>query len=351
MLRTLCRVACAVAISLPIAAFPARADDGPPRPIRADDRPARTTLRPTELPDLAPLAAPRRSDKEVVIVIGGFGSAAPDDTFDPLIAVLAKDPRYEIRRFGGDPRYPYDTNGPLDRNAKNLVDEVRDLAATHPAIHLVTHSMGGAVADRAFALGLSANDHVATYVSLAGPHDGASLARIAEPYLAAAGDEGLELRAGATLVSHGDPGSPAAHDLARLRVGPPPTGVVRLDLRYATDEWVLGRDARDPGVDSRILLPSTLAGLEGHGGILRDPSALALVRSTIAWEALPPDDRGVVVQTAAAAVSAVMDNVMPALVVVGCAFLLGCAFALRRWPSVRILTRRWAIERLRWISR
>ena len=72
MLRTLCRVACAVAISLPIAAFPARADDGPPRPIRADDRPARTTLRPTELPDLAPLAAPRRSDKEVVIVIGTF---------------------------------------------------------------------------------------------------------------------------------------------------------------------------------------------------------------------------------------------------------------------------------------
>jgi PGAP1-like protein len=349
VLRTLLRTACAVAISLPIAAFPARADDGPPRPIRADDRPARTTLRPTELPDLAPLVAPRRSDKEVVLVIGGFGSDAPDDTFDPLIAALSKDPRYEIRRFGGDPRYPYATNGSIDQNAQNLAAEVRELGKTHPAIHLVTHSMGGSVADRAFALGLSAQDGVATYVSLSGPHDGASLARIPGPFLAAAGDEQLELRAAVSLVSHGDPGGRAAHDLAALRASRPPAGVVRLDLRLATDEFVLGRDARDPGVDSRILLPSGVAGLEGHGGILHDSQAIALVRSTIAQRALPPDDRSAVVKKAAEVISDVMENVMPiAVVLVGC-LCLGVALALRRWPVLRLWTRPWAVDRLRWL--
>src|SRR5439155_589326 len=54
---------------------------------------------------------------------------------------------------------------------------IRSLAPTHSVVHIVTHSMGGVVADRAFAQGLSHEDGVATYVAWSAPHSGSDAAR------------------------------------------------------------------------------------------------------------------------------------------------------------------------------
>ena len=132
-------------------------------------------------------------DWEVIILVSGINSFPQDPTFDPLIAKLFGDPRYDVYRFGADPAYPYDALGDLDVNARNLRDEVRALGITHPGVHIVAHSMGGAVADRAFAAGLSANDGVATYVALASPHNGSSTLAAAALVLDASGDRALEI--------------------------------------------------------------------------------------------------------------------------------------------------------------
>jgi hypothetical protein len=79
--------------------------------------------------------------------------------------------------------------------------------------------------------------------------------------------------------------------------------VVRLDLRLATDELVSASDARDPGVESRVLLPTTLRDWEGHGGILDNDQALDLTLATIKYKVVPADDRGTVLRTAAQVIS------------------------------------------------
>ncbi|HEX9494966.1 MAG TPA: hypothetical protein VGA38_04320 [Candidatus Limnocylindria bacterium] len=281
MLRSL-RVSCAVtAIALSVVgpgALTAAGDDGP-RPPFPSDRPTRSILRPTEIAS----PAPKPSDKEIILLVSGIGSDAPDGTFDKLIEALSKDPRYEIHRFGGDPAYPYDTHGSVGANAERLTEEIRALGATHPSIHIVAHSMGGAVADAAFANGLSARDKVVSYISLASPHNGSSGAATSQAWLPFAGlfGAGTEMRA----ISAGfaqDIGSRAVADLAVVRAGPPPPGVVRLDLRMVTDLIVTAPDAWAPGVTRRTLLPTTIESLEGHGGVTTDPRAIALVTSTLA---------------------------------------------------------------------
>src|SRR4029079_5024133 len=81
--------------------------------------------------------------------------------------------------------------------------------------------------------------------------------------------------------------SAAVRDLARARPVPPPPGVTRLDLREAADVLVTARDARDPGVTSRILT----RGIEGHGDILKDPEALDQTMRTIETRRGPTEDR------------------------------------------------------------
>ena len=93
-----------------------------------------------------------------------------------------------------------------------------------------------------------------------------------------------------------EPDSPAVRDMAHVRATASPPDVVRLDLREATDVLVTARDARDPGVTSRILTGRA----EGHGGILDDPEAIDLTLATIASRRVPPDERARSVQIAAA---------------------------------------------------
>ena len=80
---------------------------------------------------------------------------------------------------------------------------------------------------------------------------------------------------------------------------------MRLDLRLATDVLVSSSDARDPGVDSRVLLPRSPWPWEweGHDGILHSDQALDLTLATIKQKAVPADDRGVVLRAASQIIS------------------------------------------------
>jgi hypothetical protein len=264
-------------------------DDGPARPSRAG-RPTRTVLRAADV-ELAPARSAVWSDRRVLLLVSGIGSAATDPTFDALIRGFAGDPGYEIHRFGADPAHPYDTLGRLADNADALTAEVRELARTHPGVDIVAHSMGGAVVDTALARGLSSADRVGTYVSLASPHDGSTEARLGVGVLGVATGLGLapELRAVSAGVAQ-DVGAPAVRDLAQLRAADRPAGITRLDVRLATDLVITSPDARAPGVPSRVLLPSALSSLDGHGGVTTDPRALALVAETVRMARVPEPD-------------------------------------------------------------
>jgi hypothetical protein len=208
--------------------------------------------------------------------------------------------------------------------------------------------MGGVVADRAFASGLSANDGVATYVALASPHSGSSNLAASTRILDSLGDRALELRA--IFSPKVDLGSDAARGLATTRPAPPPAGVARLDLRMATDWTVTKGDARDPGVQSRILVPSGLGGLiDGHGAVTSDPAALQLVTSTIERNAVPPDTRGWQVKLAAELGSLGADGI--ALLALLALFVGCCGVGPLANPLVRLVTRPLAEMQLRAVRR
>jgi hypothetical protein len=323
-------------------ALVAAGDDGPSGPAPTG-HPTRTILRPTEISQPTP---PKPSAKEVIIIVSGVNSSAQDPTFDALQAKLFDDPGYEVHRFGADPSYPYDTLGSLDRSADDLTREIRDLSLTHPAVHIVAHSMGGDVVDRAIANGLSATDGVATYISLSSPHSGSASLAAAEPVLKQAGDTALELRA--LLSAKLDVGSAAAHDLAHAKPAPRTAGITRLDLRIATDLAVTSQDAADPGVESRTLLPSDLGGfIDGHGAITSDPRALDLIMTTIATRAVPPDPRSAPEKKLADVASLGALELSAALCLAGLTLACALSFGLRTLQPIRWITRPLAEARLR----
>lgn len=347
--RALCAVSVFAVVVLGPGALLAAGDDGPSRPPRAD-RPTRTVLRPSEVPELAPLRVPVPSAKEAIVLVSGINSYPQDPTFDALIAKLFDDPRYQIYRFGTDPTYPYDALGDLDVNARSLRDEVRVIGATHPAVHVIAHSMGGVVADRAFAAGLSARDGVATYIALAAPHNGSTTLAAAGAVLELAGDRSLEVRA--AFSPKLDPGSDAAKGLAHTRPLPPPAEVTRLDLRMSTDWTVTARDARDPGVESRVLTPSDVRDIaDGHGGVIRDPEALRLITSTIEGRAVPADRRGVVVKLAADRQSDAAGTLAAGIALAALALAVVICVTLFCAPTIRRITRPLAQEQLRAVRR
>lgn len=297
---------------LPALALVASADEDPP--LRSADagpplRPPLTVLRAAATappaPTLSVVAAgggtgPR---KELIVLVGGLGTDARPDK-NPFAALQARLPSgaYDVLRFGTDIGV-YDTYAPIEDNARRLRDSVRSVSGGYDAVHIVTHSLGGNVADQAFALGLSSSDGVTTYVAWSAPHDGAQGARLARTALTLSGPAREDAREVATSLGLHDPDTAAVRDLASLRAVAPPPGVVRLDLRLATDGVVSATDARDPGVDSRVLLPGSLRELEGHGGILQSDEALDLTLETIQRKAVPTDDRGAVLRAASQVLS------------------------------------------------
>jgi hypothetical protein len=303
--------------------LPPGASDASGRGSGAPGRPAPTQLLPTHLP----IAEAR---PQLIVLVGGLGSAADGREFDRLLEPFSDDPRYEIVRFGASAGHPFDPTGSLETNGRSLANYVRAVAAGYDGVHVVAHSMGGAVADRAFAHGLSAEDGVRTYTALAAPHDGATAAMLARRTLEFAGEDAAGLRALSRLAH--DIGSPAVTELAGLRAAAPPAEVARLNIRMATDQVVLAPDARSPGVDSRVLLPDSFRDLEGHGAVLSDTRAAELVRGTITQGRPPADTRGRELQAAAA----VADHLMSGLVFAGLLVLGGLTvLALERLQAAR----------------
>lgn len=288
--------------------FTASADDGrPPAPSGAGHPPTSssiplTELRPSQIqiapvppvaPEFAPLGEPLRAPvhtKELVLFVGGYGSRPNDGAFDDLAARFPTD-RYEVRRLGDDPRFPYDTYGGVDANAQILTDEIRTVGKNYSAVNIVSHSMGGVVTDRAFANGLSAGDGVRTFVAIAGPHSGADYARAPAFLLPILGPVEDIVRAVGVAAAR-DPASDAIRDLATARPIRAPAGVARVDVSLATDGLVNEFDARDPGVPQRVFLPATLRELiDGHGGSLVNGQIADLVVETVRTHEVPPDRR------------------------------------------------------------
>ena len=335
-------------VALPAFALVASADEGPPLPpVDAGPpvRPPITVLRAVERAASAPPSAVDRQTadrkKELIVLVGGYASGDDPHVFDAFRARIVREGGYDVVRFGQD-LGTYDTLGAVDANAARLRDSVRSVSTDYGGVHIVTHSMGGVVADRAFALGLSASDGVATYVAWAAPHDGAGAAQLLRRALDASGPARGDTRS-FTTARFRDPDSAAVRDLARTRATPPPAGVTRLDLRLATDGLVSSADARDPGVVSRILLPATVAELEGHGGILRSEEAFDLTLATIRTRAVPPDARGLALRTASESVAQTVDGHAQLVLAGACGLCLigGISLFVRRtlrqafpWPPI-----------------
>jgi pimeloyl-ACP methyl ester carboxylesterase len=294
-------------------------------------------LRAVERATAAPARGPDVKKRELIVLVGGYASNDDAHVFDTFRARVARDSGYDLVRFGQD-LGAYDTLGAVDANATQLRDTIRSLSTSYDSVHIVTHSMGGVVADRAFALGLSANDGVTTYVAWAAPHDGAHAARALQSTLAVSGAARADTRT-FTATYLRDPDSSAVRDMARSRASGPPPGVARLDLRLATDALVSTADARDPGVASRVLLPGSIGELEGHGGILSSEEALDLTMATIRKKAVPADDRGVALRAASDAMANSFDHYAGLALVGVCGLcLLGGIGAL-----VRRSLRRWVV--------
>ena len=265
-------VALVLSLALPV---PANADGG----CGARGRPACTVLRPVAAgaPGPATLGAP-----DCVVQIGGLGSTA-DSSARAFEGLAVEGTETSV--------LDYDALGQIAAAAEALRAHVARIQDGCGAIHLVAHSMGGVVADRAFSKGLSSADRVRTYIPLASPHNGSSLAR----RLCGVGelDPGYAdlLRQVSALLDVPDPTAAAICDLARVRPARPPRGVATARLRLVTDPLVLRRDHTAAYFDVRELLPLEEAEVEGHGGILESAQAREMVRRAVEERAIPRDDR------------------------------------------------------------
>jgi PGAP1-like protein len=349
-LRVLLRAFLLALILFPLGGgLTAVAEDGPP-PLQADDPPSSTRipvsgLRPAGIPTSTPAPAfdlgpaslvpltRQPSEKTLVIFVGGYGSSAHDHAFDELATRFRSD-RYDTIRFGEDPAFPYDTYGSLDRSAGALAAQIRALGPRYSSVSIVSHSMGGAVTDRAFSSGLSRYDRVQTYVAIAAPHNGADLARFPSYLLPRIKPVANIVRA-FFLVFTRDPDSEASRDLAGLRPSGPPSGVTRLDISLATDGFVNARDAFDPGVQQRVLMPgSLLEAVEGHGGSLESRSVGDLVAETVSNNRVPPERRSAAVVVLAGLLWAASEKL--ALLILGllCIGAIGLCL-VRTAPTLR----------------
>ena len=320
---------------LPAGAVVARADEEPPiRPEIGGPRvrPPQTGLRDADKHAPMTSTAPVRS-RQLIVVVGGYGSEYKDPR--PLrnfVDQVNPSGDYDVLYFGSDPAFPYNSYGSIDQNAHTLVAQVRAVSPSYGGVHIVTHSLGGNVADQAFAQGLSAADGVRTYVALSAPHGGSAAATLSEFTLAHLGPARADANAIARVTTF-EADTRAAQDLTRIRpVGAPP-GVTRLDLRLATDMVVSSDDAQDPGVQSRTLLPTTERGRwDGHTGILMERSAVDLTRQTLATGIVPPKANDRVGDALSYAVSKTADHLGLAMLLVTCTVCayLGIRAYLRR---------------------
>lgn len=270
----------AIAMLVLAPAAPADACGGPERPVC-------TVLRPAPL-----VERPRPSagyGQQCIVTVGGLASptdGSDNDFFIRVLGDLTRSLDHRVVRFGVD-RGAYDTEGAISRSSAELRRMVRGIAGDCHGIHLLAHSMGGLVTDRALAKIEPADMGVATYVALASPHNGATAARV----LTAAVNVAPVVADAASLLGAPDPRSDAVHDLATARRPPRvPRVEGHVRLRMTTDEIVYHADNFDPRVDVREFTPDPLSPDEwlGHGGIVHSAAVQEVVRATIATGRVPP---------------------------------------------------------------
>jgi len=231
--------------------------------------------------------------QECIVVVGGLGSptdASDVDFFGAALGDLQGSLDHRVVRFGVD-RGAYDTLGSISRSGEELRSVIHAISSDCDAIHVLAHSMGGAVADRAFAKGDPAGDGVVTYIAMASPHNGATAARALRPGIELDETFAAGVSVAARTVGRPDPTKDAVRDLALIHAPRPVRGVAAVRAHLATDEFVLRRDNADRRFDAREYLPATLAQLEGHGGIVHNAQVQRVIRSAIRSHTVPPEDR------------------------------------------------------------
>lgn len=253
-------------------------------------RPVCTILRPVAVPASR---QPALTSQECVVIVGGLASPT-DGTdapfFTSVLGDIGADPHFRLVRFGVDGG-AYDTTGAISRNAEELRSLIHGLGAECQATHVLAHSMGGAVADRALSKGDPAAEGVVTYVALASPHNGSLGARAVrvgvelDDTFAAAAHE-LASRTGLH-----DPTSDAVRDLAPRKRPRPPHDVATVRERMVTDLTVLRQDNVDRRYDVREYRVGSFAELEGHSGIVHNRHARQVVEHTIRTHGVPPEER------------------------------------------------------------
>lgn len=264
-------------------AAPADACGGPERPVCSILVPAPLVDRPR----------PEAGDgPQCIVTIGGLASptdGSDNDFFAAVLGDLSHSLDHRVLRFGVD-QGTYDTEGAISRSSAELRRAVRAIAGDCGGIHLLAHSMGGLVADRALAKIEPAEFGISTYVSMASPHNGAIMARVV-PVAVAASPVIASVAYLADLAGAPDLGSDAVRDLARARR---PMRVPRVKehvrVRMLTDEIVRHVDNFDSRVDVREIAPALRAPREwlGHGGIVHSAEVQDLVRTTIGTGRVPP---------------------------------------------------------------
>lgn len=303
--------ALALAPALLVATSTSAAAEGRPPCTNAPRHVSCTILRPDPTGATRPdtFGAP-----ECIVLVGGLGSKLEeiDPFFAPVLGhlVAAGDGRpYRIVDFGvkNAAAHPFAPYGAISLNASHLRGLVRELSAECSAIDVVAHSMGGAVADRAFSMGLSVDDGVVTYLPLSSPHNGSFAARALRVGVDLDDTYASVVSALAQRTGLHDPTSDAVRDLARPPRAPrPPRGVATVRQRLVNDLFVLRRDNIDRRVDVREYLAGLGEIVDGHGGVVRNAHVQVVVEQTIRAHAVPPDERPVLeVKTASLASRAV----------------------------------------------
>lgn len=262
-------------------------------------RPSCTIIRPLS-PGTVGRAVPLGA-RDCVMYLGGLGSdpSRTKGAFAHIVEGLSADA--DVIQFD------YDALGRIALAADRLKGDARDAATRCAWLHIVTHSMGGVVADRAFSSGLSGADGVRTYIPLASPHNGATAARELCGLADIDASYGKLLRHIAELLDQPDPTAPAICELARVKAPRPPRGVSAARLRLVTDELVLQRDHVARHRDVREFLPEDPLQMEGHGGILRHGWARSIVHRSVREGEVPPDDRSELYRVVARTVSGSAD--------------------------------------------
>lgn len=245
---------------------------------------------------LRPLPGPSREQTTVgwgqdcIVIVGGFGSPTDGSDagfFSMALGDLAWSIDHRLIRFGVD-QGDYETTGAISRSGAELRRVIRSISPDCDAIHLLAHSMGGVVVDRALAKTEPAALGVATYVAMASPHNGATLARVVtavvehEPLL------GMGITALSSALDR-PVASDAVRDLATTRAARRIPRLEHVRVRMKNDLFVHAADHRDRRVDVREFDPATWDEKEGHGDIVRNERVQTLVRQTVRTGRVPPE--------------------------------------------------------------